>query len=76
MNNKIFLFICLTIITGLFLFVGGVIFDEHPLTNMIAWFIITGILFLICITGLIYNVYLQTISETDLLETQIHELEI
>lgn len=71
MNNKTFLFICLTIITGLFLFVGGVIFDDHPLTNMIAWFIITGILFLICITGLIYNVYLQTISENEVFNLEL-----
>jgi len=54
MNNKTFLFICLTVITVLFLFIGGIIFDKQSLTNMIIWFVITGILFLICITGLIY----------------------
>ena len=63
MNNKTFLFTCLTIITLFFLFIGGVIFEDHPLINMIVWFIITGILFLICVIALIYNIYIETTSE-------------
>lgn len=71
MNNKIFLFICLSIISGFFLFLGGIIFEDHPLINMIIWFIITGLIFLSCLSCLIYNVYIDIRQENILLDVEI-----
>lgn len=59
MNNKIFLFICLSIISIIFVSIGGLIFNDHPLTNMIIWFIITGIICLTSLSCLFYNIFNQ-----------------
>jgi hypothetical protein len=66
MNNKIFLFICSTIISIIFITVGGLILNDHPLINMIIWLVISGIIFLISLSCLIYNVCIN--EENILLE--------
>ena len=59
MNNNIFLFICLSIISSFFLFLGGIIFEDHSLYSMIIYFIITGIICVSSLTGLFYNIYIN-----------------
>ena len=67
MNNKIFISGIFTLITAIFLFLLGTIFNDYPLTNMIILLVINGIIFLICFFCLFFNIHLY-IEEDMLIE--------